>query len=153
MATLKEATALRKAKNLSKKKASKKKAKPRKKKKAAKKSLEAVSEPKGAVGHNLNGRPKGVKNKTTIFKECISGGWEEMVLKDAKAVFKVLGDKAKEGDMQAIKMFLDRAVPVTKAVDINAADLSAKGGITIHIEKLVTETKKGDTIEDGIVID
>jgi len=49
-------------------------------------------------------------------------------------------------------MIMDRAVPVSKAVDINASDIGKTGGITIHIEKLVTEPK-GDVIEDGIIVD
>ena len=58
--------------------------------------------------------------------------------------------------MTAAKMILDRIVPVTKAVDINASDIGKTGGITIHIEKLVAETGDvGETydIEDGEIID
>ena len=54
-----------------------------------------------------------------------------------------------------MKMILDRAIPVSKAVDINATDIGKTGGITIHIEKLIAETGNPDEvlIEDGEIVD
>ena len=99
------------------------------------------------------GRPKGAKNKTTLFKEVMKNGFEDELEKEFHAVLRAVISKAKEGDMSAAKMLIDRAVPVTKAVDINASDLGKTGGVTIHIEKLVADTGRvGDTI-DGEVID
>lgn len=106
-------------------------------------------------GSNLNGRPKGVKNKTTLFKEAMREGFEDKLMKEGMAVFDAVVSKAKEGDMTAAKMILDRIVPVSKAVDINATDISGKGGITIHIEKMVASTGKVDEvlIEDGEIVE
>ena len=105
-------------------------------------------------GHNLKGRPKGIKNKTTLFKEVMKNGFEEELEKEFHAVLRAVISKAKEGDMSAAKMLIDRAVPATKAVDINANDLGKTGGVTIHIEKLVAETgRTGETIEDGEIVD
>lgn len=66
-------------------------------------------------GHNLTGRQKGVKNKTTLFKEAMKEGFEKILEKESKAVFMAVVAKAKEGDMTAAKLILDRVIPVTKA--------------------------------------
>ena len=73
----------------------------------------------------------------------------------AQSVFDKTVELALEGDTQCIKMIMDRAVPVTKAVDINASDIGKTGGITIHIEKLVAETGNVDEvlIEDGEIVE
>ena len=121
-----------------------------KKKKAKKAIVQQVS-----LEKNLGGRPAGSKNKLTLLKEAINSDWEDIARRDARAVFEVLAEKAKDGDTACIKMFLDRAVPVTKAVDINATDIGKTGGITIHIEKLIAETGNPDEvlIEDGEIVD
>lgn len=133
--------------------------KKRAKKKAKKKEI-TVQEPpevtKKARGHNLKGRQVGAKNKTTLVKEAIKGDWEGLMQTKAKKVFEAVVEKALKGDTSCMKMILDRAVPVSKAVDINASDIGKTGGITIHIEKLVAETGDvGETydIEDGEIID
>ena len=95
----------------------------------------AVAKVKKPVGHNLKGRPKGAKNKTTLFKEVMKEGFEEALTKDFKAVIKVVIDKAKGGDMSAAKMLMDRVVPVSKAADLD--DLASKGvSISIRIGKM-----------------
>lgn len=101
------------------------------------------------------GRPKGAKNKSTLFKEAMKEGFEDKLMKDGFKVFDAVVAKAVEGDMTAAKMILDRVVPVTKAVDLNASDLSRKGGITINIEKLMANTGNPDEvlIEDGVIVE
>ena len=100
------------------------------------------------------GRPKGAKNKTTLFKEAMQEGFENLLEREGKAVFMAVVDKAKDGDMSAAKMILDRVVPVTKAVDVNAG-VQGKQGITINIEKLVADVGQmdGELIEDGEIVD
>lgn len=151
---LKEATAERKLVN--KKKRAKKV--PKKKTKAKAKVKPPSTAPKGLtkIGSEQGisaGRPKGAKNRTTLVKEALKGGWDDLMIKKARDVFEKMVDMALDGDTQCIKMVMDRAVPVTKAVDINAADLTKTGGIVIHIEKLVTEPAKGQDIEDGVIIE
>lgn len=110
----------------------------------------------GTEGGISAGRPKGAKNKTTLFKEVMKNGFEEELEKEFHAVLKAVITKAKEGDMTAAKMLIDRAVPVTKAVDINANDLGKTGGVTIHIEQLVATTGKPPEtidIEDADIIE
>lgn len=76
------------------------------------------------------GRPKGAKNKDTLFKELMTGEFQQIAEQNIKKTFEVLFEEAHEGNMQAIKMVLDRVVPVTKAVDL--ADMEKKG-LTISI--------------------
>lgn len=121
---------------------------------AAKKSkprTTKIGDPKGITA----GRNKGSKNRSTLVKEALKGGWDDLMLTDAQKVFSKAVEMAVEGDTACIKMILDRAVPVTKAVDINANDLSGKGGVTIHIEQLVATPKPHDPIdiEDAVIVD
>ena len=81
-------------------------------------------------GHNLTGRPKGVKNKTTLFKEAMREGFEELLERDGKKVFKAVVDKALDGDMTAAKLILDRIVPV---VDIDKSNVKDKFNISINV--------------------
>jgi len=61
---------------------------------------------KGQSG-NPAGRPKGAKNKTTLAAESL--------LKDhAEAITQKVIDLALEGDLTALKMCLDRVLPVPK---------------------------------------
>ena len=57
-------------KKQSKKKPTKSKVKP---------STEIEKKPQG---HNLTGRPKGVKNKTTLFKEAMKEGFEQKLMSE-----------------------------------------------------------------------
>lgn len=117
-----------------------------KKKTPQKKTEIAEKKPRG---HNLTGRPKGVKNKTTLFKEAMKEGFENLLEKEAKKVFEAVVSEAKNGNMVAAKMILDRVVPVAKSIDISAGD-TAKGGIVINIESLTASIGKAD---EGEVID
>ncbi len=76
------------------------------------------------------GRPRGSKNKDTIFKEVVQAGFERSLRANFQEVLAVIIQKAKEGDMKAAKMLLDRVVPVSKAVDID--NLKGKG-LSINI--------------------
>jgi hypothetical protein len=61
---------------------------------------------KGHSG-NPNGRPKGVRNKTTLAVEALLDG-------EAEAITRKAIEKAKDGDMGAIRLCLDRLVPPVK---------------------------------------
>jgi hypothetical protein len=142
-----------KKKKVAKKKQTKAKKEPKKDKISAASRRKGMSElPATKIGEAngiSTGRPKGAKNKTTLVKEAVKGHWDELMVSKARDVFNKAVEMALEGDTQCIKMIMDRAVPVSKAVDINASDIGKTGGITIVIEQLVTEPKKGDVIEDG----
>jgi len=95
-------------------------------------------------GHNLKGRIKGVKNKSTIFKEVMRDGFEARMKKDFKKVVDVVLDKAMEGDMVAAKMLFDRVIPQTKSIDLD--DLEKSKGLSINISI-------GSLEDDLVVVD
>ena len=86
---------------------------------------------KAGQSGNPAGRPKGTRNKTTLAIECLLDG-------EAEELTRKVISKAKEGDMTALKLCLDRLAPIRKGrpIDIslpkvtNAADL-AKAGATV----------------------
>ncbi len=90
------------------------------------------------------GRPPGAKNKDTLFKELMTTKFQDIATKDVERTIQVLFEKAKEGDMKAIKIVLDRVVPVTKAVDL--ADMEKKG-LTVNIS-IGNLEESGQVIED-----
>ena len=65
---------------------------------------------KGCSG-NPAGRPVGSKNKCTQFRELLED--------DLPALVSVLRDKALEGDMNAMRLLLERLVPKVQVVDMN----------------------------------
>ncbi len=77
------------------------------------------------------GRPRGSKNKDTVFKEVIRQGFEKSLQSNFEEVLKVVIEKAKQGDMKAAKMLMDRVVPVSKAVD--ASELKGQLKIEINV--------------------
>ena len=64
---------------------------------------------KGQSG-NPSGRPVGSKNKVTEFRELLED--------DVHALVSVLRDKALEGDMNAMRLVLERLVPKVQVVDM-----------------------------------
>jgi hypothetical protein len=94
---------------------------------AVSEKTEVVSKPRG---HNLAGRPKGAKNKTTIFKEIMQQGFEATLQRDFPKLVEIVLEKALKGDMKAVKILFDRVIPVSKAVDL---DSLGKAGISISI--------------------
>ena len=65
---------------------------------------------KGCSG-NPAGRPLGSKNKCTQFRELLED--------DLPALVSVLRDKALEGDMNAMRLLLERLVPKVQVVDMS----------------------------------
>ena len=96
----------------------------------------------------IMGRPKGAKNKDTLFKELMTGEFQDTARDKVKKTFEVLFEKAHEGDMKAIKLIMDRIVPVTKAVDL--ADMEKKGlTINISVGSMEESMVAGEIIEEA----
>ena len=86
-------------------------------------------------GHSGNpkGRPKGVHNKTTLAVEALLDGEAESITR--KAI-----EKAKDGDMTAIRLCLDRLVPPVKDRPVafempqieSAADAATAAGAVVE---------------------
>lgn len=62
---------------------------------------------KGQSG-NPNGKPKGARNKATLAMEALLDG-------EAEAITRKAIEKAKEGDMVAIRLCLERILPTVKS--------------------------------------
>jgi len=102
--------------------------------KAATQPLEEVKNPRG---HNLKGRPKGCKNKTTLVKEAIRGGFDDLMLKSAQKVFEAVVDEAiNNRNMTAAKLIMDRVLPTSKAIDLEALEKSQGLSISINVGSL-----------------
>ena len=107
------------------------------------KTGELVPKPRG---HNLKGRPKGAKNKTTIFKEIMQEGFERSLQVKFPKVVEVVLNQALKGDMKAAKMLFDRVIPVSKAVDLE--NLGKKGiSISINVGEMDSENPHGIIID------
>lgn len=88
---------------------------------------------KGQSG-NPAGRPKGIKNKATLLRASL-----EDDLPDLLAVVK---KQALEGDIQAIKLILDRVMPPLKA--------TAPVIELLELSKATTLSEKAEAIIDAV---
>lgn len=91
------------------------------------------------------GRPPGAKNKTTIFKEAMVGEFQNIAEKEVPAVLEKLFEKAKGGDIKAIKIVMDKLVAPARSED----DTVKKGGITVNISVGSMEAAQAIDIEDA----
>jgi hypothetical protein len=66
---------------------------------------------KGKSG-NPRGKPKGAKNKNTLAAEALLDG-------DAQAITRKAIEKAKDGDIAAIRLCLERILPAVKSRPIS----------------------------------
>ena len=96
------------------------------------------------------GRKPGSKNKTTLFKEAMRDGFEELLQKDGKRVFKAVVDKALGGDMTAAKLILDRIVPV---VDLDKSSVKDKFNISINVSGMEPKIEVMDASADAVDAD
>ncbi len=82
---------------------------------------------KGQSG-NPGGRPKGSRNKTTLAVEALLDGEAETITR--KAI-----EKAKDGDMTAIRLCMDRMVPPVKdkpvTFDLPEIDSAQDAAVTV----------------------
>lgn len=62
-------------------------------------------------------------------------GFEKALHKDFKKVLEAVVAKAKDGDMRAAKILMDRVVPVSKAADLDAMK-SGKLAININVGEM-----------------
>ena len=72
---------------------------------------------KGGKSLNPNGRRKGSKNKLTLMQNGLIDQFAGEMNKDFKAVLRTVIREAKNGDMTAARLLLDRAIPARKAVE------------------------------------
>ena len=104
-------------------------------------------------GKHLAGRPRGAKNKNTIVKEAIRGGFDDLLIERGKDLMVMLFDEAIDNkNMQAAKLLVDRALPATKSIDLEALEKSQGLTINVSIGSLEDEVEDAVVIEEGEVI-
>lgn len=91
------------------------------------------------------GRPPGAKNKTTVFKEAMAGHFRHIAEKEVPAVLETLFERAKNGDMKAIKIVMDKLVAPARAED----EGKMKGGLVVNISVGSMEAAQAIEIEDA----
>ena len=74
--------------------------------------------------------------------------FQDIAQVNVQKTIEVLFERAHDGDMKAIKLIMDRVVPVTKAVDL--ADMEKKGlTINISVGSMEEAQAEGEIIEDA----
>lgn len=129
--------------------------------------IKPIKKAKSGRGQHLNGRPKGVKNKTTIFKEAMREGFERRLEADGLKVFnavvqKAIGPPSKDsngdpildeqgnqmyidGDSTAQKMLMDRLIPVADVVKTD----QGKFNISINVQGMSANITEATDITDA----
>lgn len=100
---------------------------------------------KPGVSGNPAGKPKGTKNKLTIYREKVLMKQEKKLLDELPEILDVVIDRAKKGDMTATKMILDRVIAAKKVADENAED---RGTPIVNIN--ITGTKARATMGKAV---
>ena len=93
---------------------------------------------KGQSGNPL-GRPPGARNKATIMAE-------ELLESEAETITRIVIEKAKEGDMTALRICLDRFAPPRKerAIAFDLPPLTTTSDALKGIAALAAATAEGD---------
>lgn len=93
------------------------------------------------VSGNPKGRPKGAKNHATRMILALLEGEAEMITRTAI-------EAAKSGDMVAVRLILDRLVPVAKErpVSIDLPDISSAAGIAAAQIAIVQAVANGQLV-------
>lgn len=89
---------------------------------------------------NPNGRPRGTKNPSTKLRELI----------DVEPILRKLQAAAQEGDVQAARTLLERALPVyrTTAAPVELPELGAAETLTDKARVILAAVARGDVAPD-----
>jgi len=103
---------------------------------------------KGQSG-NIQGRPKGSKNKNTIIEQALSDYSEENNVDAKKSILDSLIGEAMTGDYNSIKLILERLSPSLKPVSqaINL-DVRLPKDPVKRAEKIIDLTIQGELLID-----
>ena len=97
---------------------------------------------KGKSG-NPNGKPKGTRNTTTLAMEALLDG-------EAEAITRKAIDKAKSGDMVAIRLCLERILPAVKSrpIEIDLPHIETADDIQAAQGAVIAVMAKGEVTPD-----
>lgn len=98
---------------------------------------------KGQSG-NPAGKKPGTKNKLTIYREAVLMKQEKKMLQEFPEIIGVLMQKAKDGDMTAMKLYLERVMAAKRVAEEN----EEKGSQQINI---VIQGAKASTVMGRVV--
>ena len=97
---------------------------------------------KGQSG-NPGGKPKGARNKATLAMEALLDG-------EAEAITRKAIEKAKEGDMAAIRLCLERILPTIKSrpIEIDLPPVKTAQDIQAAQGAVIAAMAKGEITPD-----
>ncbi len=97
---------------------------------------------KGQSG-NLNGRPKGSRNRATLAAEALLDG-------EADAITRKAIEKAKDGDMTAIRLCLERILPAVKSrpIEIDLPPVETAEDISVAQGAVIAAMARGKITPD-----
>lgn len=82
------------------------------------------------VSGNPAGKPKGARHFSTLIREAIQKVAEDTGTSDDKEIVKALVKKAKEGDLKAVDMVLDRVDGKAEQTITMGGELTINDGLT-----------------------
>lgn len=89
------------------------------------------------------GRPRGSRNASTLLQEAVLSKSEDIILREFPKIVKAVVQKAKEGDMQAAKMIMDRVIPARKAIEHQQGN--GNQGVTIVVQG-IAQVEEGKSV-------
>ena len=97
---------------------------------------------KGQSG-NLNGRPRGTRNKTTLAMEALLDG-------EAEAITRKAIEKVKDGDMAAIRLCLERILPAVRSrpIEIDLPPVGTAEDVMAAHGAVIAAMAKGEITPD-----
>lgn len=100
---------------------------------------------KKGISGNPQGKKPGTKNKLTLYREAVLMKQEKKMLQEFPEIIGVLMQKAKDGDMTAMKLYLERVMAAKRVAEEN----EEKGNQQINIVIQGAKASKimGKTIE------
>ncbi len=92
---------------------------------------------------NPKGRPKGARNKATMAMEALLDG-------EAEAIARKAIEKAKEGDMVAIRLCLERILPAVRSrpIEIDLPPVETAKDITTAHGAVIAAMARGEITPD-----
>ena len=99
------------------------------------------------------GKPKGARHKTTLIAEKLA--IEKLMEEDAEGVTRLVIEAAKEGDMTAARLVLERVYPVRKGrpVRLELPEVETAADLPVALSAILSAMGQGEiTPEEAVVV-